>query len=790
MCLPYDDLFWSVATKKDHRKASTSRPYLEAFPMKKVILLVFCICSTFGFGLDRGVARQLEQLMNNAVGVVSTFPEEVRTRRSGGVEQKIEISDDGVLTLSFSFLCYPAPEEGKKAKLARAVTRKSFVLGQLKANSTKRYEVNLHLNTISFYDHGLAWVIAFRSKVDLERASKLLFQLITSADETMPQKVDAAKMAKDAGFRYVVFAPRAPSVEDEIRLLRGPELSSNVIAWLTKNEPSLTSELLAESYNAFPLFFYDLSVLNESPFYTVSFPGMTTFFPCTIAKEYEQSVFSDDEAGLKNFFHDSPYVGIRFQNMPSYIPCEAILCLESEKKMNQQAKARGIDKDVEIAQQTPAYFDPQIPEGPFSVWFTGLNENSDDIFRYLIWTKKITRENLSKVLYREFPALSTLLKTKSRYRKDLSLEDCLTMRMSSLYSIWSGLSSFSKKVLMVACYAQDLGTPFGPDEDLYCNSWPLALCVAEKLGLQENEKVAVRLLLHDQPLPGGKPDKKENGFSIFLQEAKEAADLGLSLGEWMSLKMCFDLVLSNQFRAAPGNITVPMNKLNHAAKNYSNLLPFGIPFGTSVFKGTFPTHDIVSAYIWEVLDQKHREGIALKRCRERYEKLMIEKPKSKLYPQAYLNSDEERAEYRAVFENGHLASPSYPADQEVELLFVVDRWGRLYIAPQKIAKSKEEVGFSHASFFAGSPIAAAGKLVIRNQQIVLINDHSSRYPSGPDEMKILLEVLQKADVPIEEIKVDTRDQTGHGKSWEAAQKFLSEMQKDIQNITSQSTDAE
>lgn len=756
--------------------------------MKKTILFVLCFLPSLFFGVDRHIASRFEQIMNKSVGIISTFPEEIRERRSGGLQQKIEISDDGILTLSFSFPCSPLPEEGRKAKIETAKSRKKFDLGKLGVKSTQRYEINRHLNTLAFYDHGVAWMVAFRNNADLDLAAKLLLQLIASVKRKETKQIAPSKLAEEMGFRYVVFAPRASTLDDELRLLRTGEQSSSLVCWLTKNEPYMTKELLTESYNALPLFFYDLSILDQSPFYTVSSPGMAFFSQCDLGGEYRQSAFSDDEEGLKRFFHESWYSGIRFETMPSFKSPAAIFSSVSEKKMRQKAKSRGIDGEAAITQEMPAYDDPEIPRGSTSTWLAGINDNSDDIFRYLFWNNGITRQPLSKTLYREFPELSTLLKTKSRYRKELSLEDTLLLRMRAYYALAGGLSLFSKRVLAVACFSNELGAPFGSDEELYFNTSPLALAVAEKLGLQENEKKAVELLIHDQPIVGSK-QKEKNSLSLFVQEAKQASELKIPMGEWISLKMSFALILSKQFRSVPSNISSQMKEMQDLALKYKILLPFGMPLGLSLFNGPLPARSVFSTYIWEVRDPKHRDGLVLKRRRDKFEAMMIEKPKSpwkgrffdwlekegekdKLVPQIYLKTDAERSQYLAIFEKGLLLFPSSSPTQEEEFLFVVDTWGRIYLSPKKTA----EPGFSFSSFFSGEPVASAGKMTVQGGHIIGLETYSSHYPSGPKEMRIMLEALQKAGVPLQTVHVTIDSETsGQKKEWTSGQEFLQEM---------------
>ena len=73
--------------------------------MARLFLFLFCFYPLFCCGLDQSAAREFERLTKNAVGVLPTLPEEIREKRSGTMQQRVEISSEGILTLTFSFPC-------------------------------------------------------------------------------------------------------------------------------------------------------------------------------------------------------------------------------------------------------------------------------------------------------------------------------------------------------------------------------------------------------------------------------------------------------------------------------------------------------------------------------------------------------------------------------------------------------------------------------------------------------------------------------------------------------------
>ena len=725
--------------------------------MKNVVALLMCLYTTSCHGIDRKAAHEFEQVVKKGVCVLSSFPEEIRARRSGSMEQNITVSDDGVLSLSFSFPCRPFSEDERNAKNLLVKSNKQFLLQDFKAGDTKHYEANKLLNTLSFFDHNVAWMIAFRSSSDFDHAATSLEKLIQSCKERVIPHKKPSEIARENGFQFLVFAPRAASIDDELRLLKTPIQSSSLVCWLTKSDSTTTEKVLEESCGALPLFFYDLDILDNGLFYTVSSPGMTSFCQYDLNNECVQSVYSDDGGNLGAYFGRATYCGIHFEKMPSLSTPKALITDGSEKKMLSKTKARGIHVDAAQIIQVPFDLSPsEKVQDCFPCLLHPLNSNSIGILRFILLRGRVTRESL-KVVMREFPELSSLLKMKSHYRKDLSLEECLLMRLKTLYSIEGQLSPFAQKVLRVACMSSEFGAPFGTDEELFYNTWPFALSIAEMVGFSENEKLALSALLRTQPIPDIKM-KEEKLLTAFLSESLQADEIGISLGEWLSLRQSYDCILARQFRTVPESVSAPLKKLKKFSNQYKMIVPFGIPLGKFVFKSSLPTRNLFSAYIWEVRDAKHREGLPLKKCRDKFEKMMLEKPKSpwkgrffawvdkecdrvRAFPDTYLETEAARAPYLASFQDRILVSPSFPQETEVELLFVIDARGRVFVGQEKRAQGEDRPGFSHASFFAGGPVAAAGKLVVRGGHIIRCTIGSDFYPSGPQEEKLAADVL-------------------------------------------------
>jgi hypothetical protein len=255
-----------------------------------------------------------------------------------------------------------------------------------------------------------------------------------------------------------------------------------------------------------------------------------------------------------------------------------------------------------------------------------------------------------------------------------------------------------------------------------------------------------------------------------------AANSCSRIGQWLDVKRCFIKILLERFRSTPRTDNA-LRTIDRLQVEYRSLLPFALPIGTQLFHGPYEVRELYSSYIWEVRDRLHRDGLSLKRRREKFEHLIVDSGKSALKGRFWSWLDKEtkgqlvpcryvqpkdREEYLARFENGVLVHPSLPSvGGDVEAMFVVDEWGNMYIGIKSEGKSKQDPGFNHASLLCGGNVASAGKITFRSGKPIHMTDHSGHYRCGAKEMEIALRVLQTMGVAIESIEVHAG--SGRGK---------------------------
>ncbi len=588
---------------------------------KGLFILIFAIAPLFSADhTDREIAKQFEQLASNSLGVLPQLSPDIRARRIGPVIQKVSLSDDGVMTIEQNFICKSI--DGSEKVPGRTFQR--FYLSDLqqKAPSSQRYEINRHVNTLTIISGKGSCALSFASERDLDKAEKLFKTLMMRAPQSQRDLQSLSELARAFGYTYLVVAPRAHSQGEAFRLLQGPEQSSSVVTWLTKWSAERVEELLAESRHALPLLLYDLSVLDHSSFYTQSVPFLSTFSICSLGNELDQSIMSDDIPSLKVFFKSAPFAGVRFDRLPDLSTPTMIFCKPSEKHKIQKAAASSLSTQDLQWVQVGEGDDEEASPAQVSCWLTPLQANSDDLLRHVLLNEPLLPSTFAGPLYREFPFLETLLQCPGAYRKENSIAEGIILTTTAL-SKNPHLSAQPFRLLKIALFAHELGAPFGSFDQLGYNSWPLALCVAEKVGLSENEIRRLKALI-ESPLPFDEKKRKLSEPLAFLEEARTADALCLSVGEWLDLKIAYWKAITAHWKKVPEQAQVALDFLAQVRRQYTSLCSFGIPRGVALEKGC----GLNFSSIWEARDSKHRDGMVLKRRRDKYEQMVVEDPTS------------------------------------------------------------------------------------------------------------------------------------------------------------------
>lgn len=756
-------------------------------------LLFFIFCCTEVLCSDQvsfnKAARQLERLVSHDRGAVHDVPDEIRSRREGPVSQKIVVSSDGVITIHRAFRCTPEVSGGKPVT---AVSDQAISLSSLRKNEKFRVEKNRHACTIRLLDGEVSWNIDLQTSDDVDRAATLLETLVAEAPQApTPQPCCVSDIVRAAGFRYLVVAPLHPDVAEGVVATTLPEPSPRFLCWLTKHPMSQSEEILRESFNRVPLLLYDLDLLDKSSFFTQSMLGAPYFMPYTIGSEMASSVLSTHGEGIRAVCERSSVIGICFTKMPKLTPLIGVICKNRDKlAIRKGAKEAGVDT------RGAEWFSPKLfnsfdcpPRGTTFSWVEGIRESSHDVFRYVFFNTVLSPSLFRYTLYREIPDLRRLMGSKSLYRSGNSIESLVCRTSQNVQKHAAHMSPDSLTVLKVALFSHELGGPFGPTSDLGYNSWPMALAVAEIMGCAEWQKRAVEYLVSNPPLTIDQ--KKVRNVSLagqLLIEAGVASDLHIHLGKWLEIKRCFFEILADELGAnAPAHDVVVMLKL--LQNKASVLLPFGIPRGGSFLEGGYETKSLYSSYMWEARDHRHRDGLSVKRRREKYEHAIIDGGREGLKgrfwswldkegaiaPNLYFSKDEMGAA-QAKFDRGLLISPALPgASGNVEAMFVVDRWGRMYLGMKKDGSGEQDPGCNHASFFGAGPVASAGKITFKAGKPISMTDHSGHYRCSARELRIAIKALQQMGVAIDLIEV----MAGSGPDrercrWTSAELLLSE----------------
>ncbi len=145
----------------------------------------------------------------------------------------------------------------------------------------------------------------------------------------------------------------------------------------------------------------------------------------------------------------------------------------------------------------------------------------------------------------------------------------------------------------------------------------------------------------------------------------------------------------------------------------------------------------------------------------------------------YLN-DSQRSNFKAQIANNLFVDPTGSPIDSFDIdangrrvpryfIYVMDAQGDFYISGFYLSSISDVIDFTHSSFFAGGPVASAGRMVIENGNLLYIDNHSPHYkPSRDVFQQALSELATHSIVPR---KVEVFDIKSVDECLAALQKF-------------------
>lgn len=739
--------------------------------MKKIIsffILLFLFASLAANEFDE-VAKALCKQVQTGIGVLPDMPASSEPMHQfGSFEQQLHVENSNSFILRIS--CSKRVEFQKPEK---ATFERRFFLSDFAPGSARRFEINHKLLTLSIQDELVTWHIGFRTSAELTKAAALFDRLISLSSTASFNKPSLSSIARQAGFSSLVLCPEGETLNDVVSTLCHTTHSKRLRAFLSRNSIQDKQKLLFETENRLPFFVYSLDVLDTSSFYTVDSPESITYCPYTLSSKCKQSIISDDQNSLTKILSCSTTQFIRFITPPSLHHPIAIFCTPQENtELSRLLKKRGLSAtSATFSTHTPLFWQDCIPEGTPSFWLLPRSLHSDDMLRF--WFETATFASLPQTLsafVQQYPNAQPLLLQKSVYVKQGTVLAGIIKSFTLLHTLKPTVPASMKKVLKIALICHEMGACFGPRKNLGYNSIPFALMLAEKLGLKEKEQTLLELLL-SSPQKTKQPPSHDSSESLklLIDEALLAAQHKISPYEWLTVKAAFTQIVSSLSSQEPLKATIYTEPL----KKYPQKTISCLTFGLRPLQGILSTRKIFSSYLWEVRDPLHRDGLKLKRLRERYEQELLANPKSQWKGQFWEWVDEklaakplpgtkyleksERLAYEPCIKNGKLYTHNGKPLVSQETMFVFDQDQTLYVGQKKDAVHPKDLSFNHASFTSGAPVAAVGKFVtdIDGRPIVLRNV-SGHYRPKIHETIVALLCLQQKGLDISKMTVEIK----------------------------------
>lgn len=715
------------------------------------------------------IAASFSKQVEQGVGVIPDCSlTDPSIRRNGPVLQKAIFENSSQCTLQITF-----PFLDKFGKEHTATAQRRFFLKDFVEGGSRRFEVNHKTLTLSLQDPLTKWNIGFRSSVELTRAASLFSRLI-ALGETKKDLLLPSQAAYKAGFRSLIICPIQPNLPDGTKSTLSFSKTNSYMTFLSRSTVEEETKLLEAAENRLPLFVYDIQKLDTSLFYAIPSPDTQLYIPFSVQHGVQQSILSDDRISLFEDMKMKEVYYIHFITCPTLDEPTALLYPPHElNNWKKTCKTNGISTtNTNFCEMEPLYWNNRIPGGTDSFWLISSSPRCDDVLRFLFENQnKKSTEHILTFVRQSYPNVQLLLKQKSRYFKDHTIEEAICKNFEQLQILSPHFSHEQMRVLKIALICHEMGSQLGPLEELSYNSLPFALMLAEKVDCSEKEMRMLELLLQQSPInikeTSTEPSKIPTVQDLF-KATLAIAEEEISPAIFLPIQETFlKILLSNDTQQ-------PHLQLSSLLAHFNTQTLASLCFGLHPFQGVLPARKIYSSYMWEVRDPLHRDGIYLKRAREKFEQLVLEDPQSswkgKFWqwldaqkskkPHAstlYLN-EEQKEQYRALFKDGKLYSNNGKIIASQEVMFVLDTHNHMYVGQKKDATEPGDFSLNHASFTAGKPVASSGKIGTDAEgHPILLRNVSGHYRPKIYETTLALQFFQAAGIDINKMLISIKD---------------------------------
>lgn len=741
------------------------------FTLNLLFCLVFSASSCF-LHADQfeEIAKTLSEQVAIGIGALPKCSENMHTfRRQGDIEQALLIESRTHFLIRIR--CSTLDQSGKLSPIS---IERRFFFKDFAPGGRYRLEANNTLLTLSIQDQPYIWSLGFRSSTEITRVSSLFNQLVALSEDTPKKEYTLSSMARKAGYNALVIAPKKPTIKEVVQVLANPREMDHMAVWLTKNSPDQEKSMLEEAENSLPFFVYELDKLDSCRFYTVSNPMENEFRWCTTGTEEPQSISSDDFLSLQSRFEASSQKNtplyLHFTKKPScHNPSALFHHPEEASLLPKLLKASNVSfASSSLHEVEPLFWNGQIPTGTVSFWLMPQGVHADDTLRYWFEKGKPPFSSILRALIREYPNLKPLLDQKSLLLKQGTVHDAILKSYLTLYEKPMSLPKEAMRVLKVVLLCHEMGNILGPREEMFDNSYPFAQMFAEKLAFSEQEQNMLELLMSSAVSAKDETaSEKKSTFEQLFHESFFARSHDMSPFAWISLKAAYlDIIDSFEPNMPQGHSDLWILTQEFSRQTFSSLC-----FGLTPLQGGLPTRRLYSSYMWEQRDPLHRDGLRLKRMRERYEQHLLHYPQSPwkgkfwqwiddkfsqrpMAPTLYLN-EEQRSSYCPRIHEGKIFTHDGQPLAPKEFMFVIDRHERFYMGEKKDGTGPDDWSFNHASFTSAAPVASAGKITLNAEgKPILLRNSSGHFRPKIQETVLTLRLLQRLGVDIDHLQVE------------------------------------
>lgn len=679
------------------------------------------------------------------------------------------------------------------------------------------FQLRIRKDAMIFDEEVESFAIHLYSEEVAEEILNKINQFIDKINKKPQKRVSLSVLAEEAGYHHLTHTTRpenlfsiletgqliAGSQQKEVNIYGDPIGNHDKIFFSLQSIGRKTNNFLHFTGNRLPMLIFPVGVIfDQYPLHAnIGYPfGQFILFDVTDGK-VRKSAHHRDIHTLRQLLYD-PHTRVGnevvvYHNIPLCGLSGIAVATGEKEELIQKLYEKGIQPPNHLSWErlifevTPL-LDELVPEHEryATHWLDPYSINSDDIVRYTLQKKELSGESIIDLLCREYPGLQKLYHASAQVHEGYTIKEH-TLRFYQKFEEYlpafqverhdySSCTQDIKRLLRIVIALHDIGKPLGPKAEQHHNTLPILQSALERWGFHPREIRLASILVGNDLIGSLVQDRtgRITANEVVNELEKLSRDAGIDIESFWTIQYLLYLsdassypyILEHCLVKEPNGYRVPKDPRFH---QLTQLL--ALKFGSESLivhkESSAQLVPLYSLYTLEREDEKHRYGLDLQKERERYDEYLLadenwawrhrfwewldQEGNGSKIPEVIYLSENEREQYLCEIIDGKVILPPFlKPDLDEELLFVMDKEGKLFIG-KKDRGDISGIGFFHSSLVGGEPVIGAGMIVLdESGAIQKITDHSGHYRPSDQQIFQTLTILEEQGVDLSNISLE------------------------------------